>query len=142
MKLAALKALIEKLASAGLTTSTEKLIGVVFAVLDESEVQQCEIIETLNLDKPHCRGILNNFVGAKLIDSFGRRDVFYRPTAALTDALPTPQGGLALVVPHMFHEESAPGPNVCQPHAKSCILCMPFHTVSTPGGSTRFGRST
>ena len=35
-----------------------------------------------------------------------------------------------------------PGPKVSHPHAMSRILCIPFHIVSTPGGSLRLGRST
>ena len=44
--------------------------------------------------------------------------------------------------PTSHHSFFTPGPKVFHAHAKSCIRCIPFQTVSTPGGSLRLGRST
>ena len=72
--LTTLKIVIENLRNNGFTTAQEKLLGVVLAHVPE--IQQCELIEILKLSDPHSRHILQEFVEKKLIDSFGRRDVF------------------------------------------------------------------
>ena len=83
MNRAALIALIETLKSNDFTSAVEKLIAIVLTFIDnEGEpLQQCEIIEILELNKKHCRNTLHEFVGAKLLDSFGKRDIFYQVVA-------------------------------------------------------------
>jgi hypothetical protein len=67
MKLAAIKSLIEKLADDGFTTVQEKLIAFVLAIVDEEEMQQCEIIETLKLGKKHGLDILKMFREKRIV---------------------------------------------------------------------------
>ena len=74
MKLAALKALIEKLASDGYTSVQEKLIALAFAILDEEEIQQCEVVETLKLNEKHCRNTLKSFGEKKIVEVFGTQE--------------------------------------------------------------------
>ena len=78
--LAATAALIQNLKNNGFTSAREKLIAIVLA--NVSQIQQCEIIEILDLDQRHCRDTLREFVEKKLLDSFGKRDIFYRPVAS------------------------------------------------------------
>ena len=79
--LAATAALIQNLKNKGFTSAREKLIAIVLA--NVSQIQQCEIIEILDLSDPHCRSTLKEFVEKKLLESFGKRDIFYRPTGLL-----------------------------------------------------------
>ena len=83
MNRAALIALIETLKSNDFTSAVEKLIAVVLTFIDnEGEpLQQCEIIEILTLDEKHCRNALGKLVESKLFKTFGKRTIFYQPTA-------------------------------------------------------------
>ena len=83
---------IENLRNNGFTTAQEKLLGVVLAHVPE--IQQCEIIEILELSKPHSRNTLQEFVEKKLVDTFGKRAIFYRPTGLRKPPLERPTGTL------------------------------------------------
>ena len=82
MNLSTLKSLIEKLADDGFTTAQEKLIALALAILDEG-IQKCDIIETLNLGKKLCLDILKSFKEKQIVETFGRRAVFYRKSRYL-----------------------------------------------------------
>jgi len=61
--LTATAALIQNLKNNGFTSAREKLIALVLA--NVSQIQQCEIIEILDLSDPHCRSTLKEFVEKK-----------------------------------------------------------------------------
>ena len=89
---ATVRIVIENLRNNGFTTTEEKLLGVVLAHIPQ--IQQCDIIEYLGLHATHCRSILDRFVEKKLVDTLGKRDIFYRPTGLLiaptrADSAPT-----------------------------------------------------
>ena len=53
-------ALIQNLKNKGFTSAREKLIALVLA--NVPQIQQCEVIEILDLDKRHCRDTLNELL--------------------------------------------------------------------------------
>ena len=83
MNRTALIALIKNLKNNGFTSSVEKLLAIVLAFIDTEDVplQQCEIIDILDINKQHCRDTLDGFVETKLLKSFvsGKRATFYKP---------------------------------------------------------------
>ena len=78
-------ALIQNLKSKGFTSPVEKLLAAILTFIDtEGEpLQQCEIVEILELGRKHCENTLHEFVEAQLIEIFGRRTHFYKPTGLL-----------------------------------------------------------
>jgi len=76
------KTIIENLRRNGFTSAQEKLIAVILAHVPE--IQQCELIEILELDKRHSIDTLRAFVETGLVATFGKRAIFYRSSATLT----------------------------------------------------------